>query len=210
MRKLREQGSTQTRTLEIQWQEYTQNKGLTIDLLNASQEDYSAEIESYNSRLLGSNQAETTTMVLKEILLTGDHRDSYLVRFWTGGILDMQNYLYGDKYNVSDNRCGICGITGTQQHYTEVCPLIVTERAEMIEGLCKLGLDKENEWIFGFIKDLKVHSIWPNFAKSERIIALNCIKDYLLAAHQKLKEYLKPYEKPERNKRRQKRASDCA
>jgi len=209
VRKLREQG-TQTRTLEIQWQEYIRNKGLAIDLISSTQEDYLAEMESYNSRLLGNNPEEITTMQLKDILVTGDKRDSYLVKFWTGGILDMQNYKHGGKYNISDNRCAICEIPGTQQHYTEACPLMTTERDEMVEGLHKAGMDIKNEEIFRIIKDLKTHSAWSNIAKSERIVALSCIKDYVLATHQRLKEHLKPYEKPDRNEKRQERADDEA
>jgi len=43
--------------------------------------------------MLSRDPAMKGTLGVEEVLVTGDHRGSYRVKFMTGGILDMQKYV---------------------------------------------------------------------------------------------------------------------
>jgi len=189
LRKLKAQGHL-TRPLINHWPKFASASKIREDLLELDGEEYRAALEHYNHLEVGQDPSIEMTLKIAEILEDGDARDSYFVKFVTGGILDMQKYVYGNKYGLLNNLCPTCPVAGTQKHFLEDCQLMQDERDELQRTLAKEGLDIGKVGLFGFVRNIKSQPIWKRIGKDERGRLISMVKDFVFHLHSKVKERL--------------------
>ncbi len=189
-RKFPAQGRNFPRYLEEQWGIYSQRECIVLDLHNATADERIGAIGTYNLKTLGTTQVRAVTLTMDEILTTGDPLDTYLIKFLVGGLLDLKKYTYTKKYNVVTNICRNCNQTGSQRHYVEECTLMQEDRENFRKEVAKRVTNFNDSMIFEFVSSIKHNLIWTGMTKEERATLLRSIKEYITAAHKKLKDHL--------------------
>jgi len=195
LRKIYAKRGSLPKSMEEQWESYARSESVPLDLLAKTKGEILKAIEDHNARITGVEPTKVQTLSLQDILVTGDMRDSYLVKFLTGGILSLQKYRYGGRYNIQSNDCLLCGTLGDQRHFVESCTLSEPARTVMLEEMRTMGVTIDRPALFDFIREMKYQKVWKGLKKENRARLLDLVKDYVLTAHTKLKETVEKYKK---------------
>jgi len=181
-----ERGLTTSNSLDEAWE--TTKKSMAINpnlrICDLRIEELKEIFDIANKKKLYGDAVEI--IPLRDVLATGDPRDTYLVKFWCSNILDMQKYRFSTKYKLSSDKCPRCDLSGTQSHYINDCVLFNQERKSLINAFLSEGVEVSRSDLYNFINRIKIRE--PNkISKKKLITIIDYINDYIFALHRGFK-----------------------
>jgi len=187
-------------TLIAKWRQTRTDMNLRddVELIHLKLEDLKSIFNESNTRLLEENRHLVhedfeEKLSIDEFFLTGDMRDSYLVKYWCYNILDLAKLLLTGKYSLKTAQCWECGEQGDQPHFTNECKLFETFRKEFSNKFESEKLEVKESEFHGFIHNIKREARMRVKAKKDRARIIDAIKDYIVALHKGLKQALENY-----------------